>query len=220
MSVYDNLIMDRYGFKEFDKDSFIGKVVPLDWDLEINGRPYYVANMFGHIHTYGGKYHHNDLWCYPRDEEPSYKNLIPYNKNCACEWGLIYNKDKSYRGKHGIDSIDTITITRNGKPFYTLHDVYEALSIINYKVYEHPLNLCDIDYDKKMIGRKIWYRGEPGVITRWVNDQACVVIEPDGIDKFTYPAEYCEDDGQDTEYEERDLIIDIFKCGNIWWFRD
>ena len=68
-----------------------------------------------------------------------------------------------------------------------------------------------------MIGRKVWWRSEPAIISSWIDGQACVILEPDGIDNFTKPAEFvddgCMDDG------ERDIKADIFDK-HIWWFRN
>ena len=83
---------------------------------------------------------------------------------------------------------------------------------------DHPLALNTIDFDKKMIGRKIWWRSEPGIITRWIDGQACVIIEPDGIEKFTTPAEFFKEDG-DEYYEDNYVKTNIFDK-HIWWFRD
>ena len=71
---------------------------------------------------------------------------------------------------------------------------------------------------EKMIGRKVWWRSEPAIITSWIgNGQACVILEPDGIDNFTKPAEFVDDDCMDDG--ERDIKTDIFD-EHIWWFRD
>ena len=37
----------------------------------------------------GGKYGNNDLWAYPRYEEPTYKNLIQFDGDPVC-WGIKY----------------------------------------------------------------------------------------------------------------------------------
>ena len=63
------------------KDTIIPKVKPLDWDVEIKGRPYYVVRLKGFIHTIGGKWGENEFWAYPRDEEPCYDCLAePVNQ--------------------------------------------------------------------------------------------------------------------------------------------
>ena len=62
-----------------EKDTILPKLYPYDWDVYINDKPYYVVRIEGFVHTIGGKYGENDLWAYPRDEEPTYKNLIEFN---------------------------------------------------------------------------------------------------------------------------------------------
>ena len=52
---------------------------PYDWDVLIDGRPYFVVRMEGYVHSIGGRWGNNDLWAYPRDEAPSYENLIEFS---------------------------------------------------------------------------------------------------------------------------------------------
>ena len=80
---------------------------------------------------------------------------------------------------------------------------------------EHPLSLNERDFDKKCIGRKVWWRSEPAVITRYVKGQACVILKPDGIKNFTVPAEFA----KEPYYYEEDVKVNIFDK-NIWWFRE
>lgn len=68
-----------------------------------------------------------------------------------------------------------------------------------------------------MIGRKVWWRSEPAVITHWIEGQACVILEPDGIDKFAVPAEFVHDEIMNDR--ERDIKAEIFD-DHIWWFRE
>ena len=44
-----------------------------------------------------------------------------------------------------------------------------------------------------------------------------MILEPDGIDNFTKPAEFVDDDCMDDG--ERDIKTDIFD-EHIWWFRE
>jgi hypothetical protein len=55
------------------------------------------------------------------------------------------------------------------------------------------------------------------VITHYCKGQAAVIIEPDGIERFTKPREYAEDDFPIAE--EKDIKADIFDK-HIWWFRE
>lgn len=59
----------------------------------------------------------------------------------------------------------------------------------------------------------------PEIITDSIDDgQACVILEPDGIEKFTTPAEFAEKEGDDY-YEDGFVKAEIFDS-HIWWHRD
>ena len=96
----------------------------------------------------------------------------------------------------------------------TLH---EALAyVLDGKLDEHPAELNDRDFDEHLIGRKIWWRSEPGIITYYCKGQAAVIIKPDGIERFTPPKEY-EGDGFGS-YDDDEIKASIFDK-HIWWFR-
>ena len=54
--------------KLIDRDTDISrlKIRQMGWDTVINGKPYFVVQIAGYVHTIGGKYSNNDLWAYPR----------------------------------------------------------------------------------------------------------------------------------------------------------
>lgn len=212
--------------KLINKDTVLPQLHLLNWDVYINDRPYYVVKIDGYVHTIGGKYGENCYWAYPRDEEPCYENLIEFNCGNPVAWGIEYkprNYSKCKWDECEALSGSTIMITRNGKAFCDVfarginYGIDKArVMISSFK--EHPAELNSIDFDKKLIGRKVWWRSEPGVITHYCNGQACVIIKPDGIKKFTTPAEFAkEDDG--FYYEDGDVKADILDK-HIWWFRD
>ena len=76
-----------------------------------------------------------------------------------------------------------------------------------------------IDYDKKMIGRKVWWRSQPAIITKWIKGQACVILEPDGIDSFKTPAEYENDDMFGDDEDKKSIKTEVFDK-HIYWFRE
>lgn len=211
--------------KLIDKDTNILelKMSKFDWDVEVYDKPYQVVRIDGYIHSIGWCHRENDLWMYPRNEEPNYKNLIEYKCNgCGVCWGIKYEPYNYIRNKWDEPECFTTggaMITRNGKDFYFCR---RGIDEAEYKIKdlnEHPLNLNGYGFENKIIGRKVWWRSEPAIITHWIgNGQACVILEPDGIDKFTTPAEFVEEEGDDY-YEDGDVKIDIFD-NHIWWFRD
>jgi hypothetical protein len=193
-----------------------------NWDLEVYGKPYYVIKIPEYVHTLDGNGWDNDLWCFPRDEVPSYKNLYEYHGSFGgTRWGYNVSPKHYYSYKYDeyeVYTINEITITRNDKDFCKCKSVFEALSRIEYlESNEHPLELIDIDFDKKCIGRKVWYRGEPAKIDSYVRSEACVIIVPDGIESFTIPPELENFPLNEEEYEKI-VKISIFS-ELIYWYR-
>lgn len=201
-------------------DTDLSKYRPLPWDVVIHNRPYYVIDVPGYVHTIGGRFGENSYWAYPRDEKPTYENTIEFDCNHVVCWGIRYEPHNYMKTKWDecrASSATGCTITRNGEDFYDVWGgIAKAQTLID-EINEHPLGLNEIDFDKKMIGRKVWWRSEPGIIRRYIKGQACVMIEPDGIERFTIPAEFVGDDVM--YYEDRDVKADIFD-NHIWWFRE
>lgn len=213
-----------YEIKLVDRDTDLSKLKPLDWDVVINNRPYYVVKINGYVHTIGGHWGENDYWAYPRDEKPSYKNLIEFTSDEVVCWGIKYEPKIQTHYKYGESearSIGGVTITRNGKDFFTigggLHYGIDKARVLIDEFKEHPINTYSIDFDKKVIGRKVWWRSQPGIITHWVDGQACVIIEPDGIPNFSVPKEF--DNDYSIYYTDEPIKADILDK-HIWWFRE
>ena len=208
-----------------DKDTIIPKTSPLDWDLEVKGRPYYVVRLEGYVHTIGGHWGENDFWAYPRDEEPCYENLIEFDSDSPVLWGIEYKPHHDVKCKWDeceIRKSNNLIITRNGKPFdevgcSDMHYGIDKAKVKIAKYSEHPLNLTAIDFDKKMEGRKIWWRSQPAKIERFVWGQACVIIVPDGAETFEIPPEFRKDSWAD---EENEYVKAHILDEHIWWFRD
>lgn len=208
-----------------EKDTEIPKLYPLQWDVVVKGKPFYVARVPGYVHCIRGLGEPIDLWAWPRNEEPSYDNLVEYELDSPVAWGLNYHEDRYIKCKWD----DTMlrggagtTITRNDEDFYYVpggrgYSIPKALMLIG-KIQEHPLDFCTIDFDKKMVGRKIWYNSQPAIIDRYINGQCCVMIIPDGAKRFEMPAEFAKEPLWDEE-EARRLKIDCLEDGRVWWFR-
>jgi hypothetical protein len=209
--------------KLIEKDTDISslEINKLDWDVVVNNEPFQVVVINDYVHTIGGQHGVNNLWMYPRYEEPTYENLVEYNgKGCGVCWGIKYEPHNYIRCKWGEAECFTAggaTITRNGKDFYFCNHGIDEARVKIKRCEDHPLDLNTIDYKEKMIGRKVWWRSEPAVITYYCDGQACVILKPDGIDKFTTPAEFA-DEGDDY-YIDDDVKAEIFS-EHIWWFRE
>lgn len=209
-----------------DKNTVIPKLTPLGWDVVVKGRPFYVAHIPGYVHSIRGWGEPIDLWAWPRDEEPSYDNLVEYELDSPVAWGLNYHEgryikckwdDAMLRGGAGT------TITRNDEDFYYVsggkgYSIPKALMLVA-EIQEHPLDFGTIDFDKKMVGRKIWYNSQPAIIERYIKGQCCVIIRPDGMERFETPAEFAEEPLWDDE-DAKWLKVDCLASERVWWFRE
>lgn len=210
--------------KLITKDTDISKLIinKLPWDVVINNIPYQVVEIEGYVHTIGGSREENNLWMYPRNGEPTYETLIEYQcRGCGVCWGIKYEPYNYV--KHKWDESECFTssgamITRNGQDFYFCRSGIDEAKWLMAQLQEHPLGLNEYRFVEEMIGRKVWWRSEPAIITRWIGDgQACVILEPDGIERFTKPAEFANDVCWDDD--EKYVKADIFDK-HIWWFRE
>jgi hypothetical protein len=195
------------------------KIRQMGWDTVINGKPYFVVRIVGYVHAIGGKYNNNDLWAYPRDEKPNCENLVQFEGE-PVYWGINYAPYNYARCRHDefeATTIGNVFITRNGEKFCDVRGGIERAKCMINDFNEHPINLNEIDFDKKVIGRKVWWRSEPAVVSNYISKQACVILEPDGIKQFTTPAEFA-DEGCNY-YCDGDVKADILDK-HIWWFRE
>ena len=208
--------------KKQDMETLVYRKMP--WDVTVGKRPYQVIKVEGHVHTIGGKLdwgEGNCFWAYPYDEEMSIDNLVEFNGEPGARWGIEYYPTNYFKCKWDEAEIRKgrhLVITRNEEPFYEgFMTFHEALSyVLDNRLDEHPMELNNRDFDKEVIGRKVWWRSEPGVITQYCKGQAAVIIEPDGIERFTVPREYANDDFPIER--DKDVKADIFDK-HIWWFR-
>lgn len=79
------------------------------------------------------------------------------------------------------------------------------------KLHEHPIALWDSRELKKLVGRKIYYRGIPSKVIRTYLDQGAVMIEVE--DGHTFPRVPGE------EGDPLSCIKDDILSPHIWWFR-
>lgn len=221
--------MEFSDIKLLDNNVDLSKIKPFDWDLVVRGVPYYVCRIEGYCHSLqwqGGNETRCELWCYPRHEKPTFENLIEYNMKSPVCWGLQYDEIPHVRCKWGESEVEAgcrTVITRNDVPFYVVfghrnYSIPKALTLIP-ALEEHALDFCTIDFDKKMIGRKVWYEGQPGVITSFIWGQCCVTIAPQGFDKWKKPKEFIKND-ENEYYDDKELKIDCLESNRVWWFRE
>lgn len=68
---------------------------------------------------------------------------------------------------------------------------------------------------EKLIGRKVFYREHPGIITRTITDQGCVIIGTEDGGPFPPPVWREAGDEDEGENSVKAEVTDP----NIWWFR-
>lgn len=67
-----------------------------------------------------------------------------------------------------------------------------------------------------LIGRKVYYHSHPGIITSFIGEQGCVIIESeDG----PWPTPVWDLD-KDLDYERSEPAKDLILSPHIWWWRD
>lgn len=216
--------MSQIKLIEKDTDIESLSMFKFSWDVVLNGVPYQVVQIEGYVHSIGGRWGENDLWMYPRNETPSYENIIEYQcEGSGVCWGIRYDPHNYIRTKYGESECFTsggAMITRNGKDFHFCRGGIDEAKWLIKKIDDHPLDLNDYGFDEEMIGKKVWWRSQPAIITKWIGDgEACVILEPDTdiIKGFTIPQEFVEDedyDPDDKEYIKTSIFDD-----HIWWFR-
>lgn len=223
--------LDDIEIRPINENAVLPKVMPYDWDIEIGREPYYVARFNGYVHSIGGKMGVNDYYCWPRDEEPSVDNLVEYDLDEPVAWDIhtetVSRVRRETYGDLDAHSRRTIHILRNGKKFYSFvyNDLYLGLAkaaTLLEEIRAHPIDFCSIYYVNNLIGRKIWYRGEKGIIEDWVSGNAGIIISPEEGSTFHAPAEYTgwsKQMWEDSMEEIGGIKTDIFDT-HIYWWRD
>ena len=206
---------------------------PISWDVMKDGISYQAFFAYdddGNFnHTLGGPSDY--AYVCPRGEEPTLDNIIAYNGTGA-RWGLRANEHEEIRNKWDELSMETrcsVDILRNDEVFNTIgcRDMFYGIAkaqvlIEEYK--EHSLELNSFGFDKKCVGRKIRYNGVPGVITRYVDGQACVIVKPlyeEDASRFFADPHKSEDEYIEDFFESAkthgDMKVEI-TSEHIWWW--
>jgi hypothetical protein len=211
--------------KVLKKDTDFSKIkmYKMNWDTLIYNDLYDVYRVEGYIHSIGGRMGENDLWACKRGEIPTYQNMLQFSGEACC-WGFSMSSRNYMKVKWGDTDVRhsyTFTITRNGVEFYTFgaHDIDFGISKVRqilFKISEHPIAFHMVDFEKEIIGRKIYWREQPAIIESYSVNGNLVII-PDGIPNFRRPAHtdkidefMCEEDG---------TVVDDLFTDSIYWFR-
>ena len=198
---------------------------PIGWDLVINDdREYDVYSIHEYYHTIGGGFGGNDYYCCLVDEKPTKYNLTPYNgHHGGVRWGIHVEDDHHYRNKWNDQSWEqsyTCYITRNGEIFYEIYGrgfsyLLAKAQVALTQIQEHSIPFHFRNWRSDVIGRTIFYRDEPGIITYY--HMGGVIIEPDGINFFKRAA--WDDDAEWSEESKDGIRVDILD-EHIYWHRE
>ena len=88
----------------------------------------------------------------------------------------------------------------------------EARSLIA-KLEDCPFRIWDKKEREKAPGRKVYYRDQPAVVAHVVAERGCVVLKPDGMERFRPPP--WREGGDD----DSGVLIEVTDP-SIWWWRD
>ena len=204
-----------------------------DWDVMVDGREYVVGEFQGYIHSYSyrfGKTTTNNLYCWPRGEEPNESNLLEYDMpyDGPVDWGIVYKPYNYSNYKYDPETrhIGYITITRNGKEFYefggNMHTGIDHARCIIDNLDNIPINFYIYDYvNKEIIGRECYFYGYKAKVDYWCEGQGCVILVCDEEDPerrkealAKWDAEGCEDGQPKID------IIDPYPGTGFRWFKD
>ena len=124
-----------------------------NWDVTIGNdhKPMLVGRLDGFMHTRGGKWGDNCLYCWPREEKPTIDNITPYDGDGGASWGVEYRETQHYHNHMGDTYVETsccTVITRNGKDFYTVrgkldYSMPKAISIMKELDTEDGIGLIE-----------------------------------------------------------------------------
>lgn len=85
-------------------------------------------------------------------------------------------------------------------------EVVEALQ-------DHPIQWFREKDRSEVVGRPVWWRDQPAIVSNYFADQGCVVLTPDGVDGFLPPGW-----SEPGDEHEPDVKVDVLNDG-IYWFR-
>lgn len=210
--------MTTFKCNPIKEDTDLSKLKRYSWDVVLEGEEYYVYRLEGYVHTFGGHYHCNDLYCCRRTEEPSYKTLLRFDAE-PIRYGVISKHNNYVNDRDYVCDSYNFTIIRNDVEIFNFNSSSLELGMAQSQVFidkikDHPINFIDIDYHTRVLGRLIKYMGEPAYIGHFYPKTSYMVIMPDinaGADISKFNDEFVGN--------KNVARADIFSK-NIDWWRD
>lgn len=198
-----------------------------NWNVTLGKehKPMQVYRIDGCIHTKGGKRGTNELYVADRaiakeDIKPS--DLTPFSGDIC--WGINIQQ-KNYFRKDEVRVGCGADITCGGRKIYHITCSFEyiaakAMDTLLKLQEDCPIPFGEIDFEKWVIRRKIFWRDQPAVITSYNVEDGTVFIKPIGRDTFKLLNRDKQRKDGIKEYTRFTSIKDDILTDSIWWFRD
>lgn len=210
--------MNGLNFKYIEPTTDLSIAQKMGWDVVSQGTEMEVYRIPGHFHTFGGRWGNNCYWACPRNEKPSYENLIQFEGHII-SWGIVV-EEANFFGDDNVRRSHTCYITRNGKKFYPVttgdldHGLANARKIL-FDIQEGPIDVNSYNFAEKLIGRKVFYYDQPAIVKRYNDGQGTIIVESETGKPFISP-NYMPDL---FESDETTSCVELFSK-SIYWFRD
>lgn len=120
-------------------------------------------------------------------------------------WTLALNRQQCWEEFLHLNPLDALIEIRRIGLALIEHDAIDWAS--------------EVPAAEQLLGRKVYYRQTPAVVTRAILDQGCVMLKPVGVDAFP-PAAYDLDRDGEPDLSDRDEVKTELLDKNIWWWRD
>jgi len=205
--------------------SHLEDVTKYGWDLVIGNVDYDVYSISDYYHSIGGKMGLNSLYCCPSDQPLTIDNMTAFCGVGAPRWqirwkGINFHKNKW--NEHSIEHNGTWQIYRNELLFFEggARDMEYGLAKAQIELMwllEGPIAFHFRNWRDEVNNRKIYYHNQPAIVTSIIESgQLCVIVAPDGMDKFESPPMHKDWWGQEGEVEHKTAMNDPA----IYWHRD
>lgn len=212
-----------------------GELTRLNWDIVIKGEEYFGYHLGPDFNNYDEsdkeKYlFRYDTWFICKRDCPEDKiidNLISCSRdNMQIRWGFSVKEDSYLKYKWDEYSFRTsvkYNIIRNDELFYegccgSLEGAYINAMKIIYQLEDSPANINTIDWNKNIIGTKVWYCDQAAIIQSVYQGEMYLVPDKEFIEEFKEPESW---KGEDWMYwgDYKDgLYVEIWDP-RITWFR-
>lgn len=198
-----------------------------NWNVTLGKehKPMQVYRIDGCIHTKGGKRGTNELYMADRNiakEDIKPGDLTPFSGDIC--WGVNIQQH-NYYGKDEVRVGCGADITCGGRKIYHITCSFDyiaarAMDTILKLQEECPIPFGEIDFEKWVLGKKIFWHDQPAVVTSYNVEDGTVFIKPIGQDTFKLLNRDKKEQDWVKEYATESCIKDDILASSIWWWRE